>query len=208
MNIKPNKNEHVKNTETWNLLSDKVAEYKVNSASLSSSIRFPKIFNLKLQKSMDFLKKATGGNDSEKHAQGDKPSSNSELFSSAKLVAEGAQSAIGGEYDKVDKGKVAGAGANILDASSKYGKLEEKSYGKYVDKAEDYLHNYQNTHSSTTAGGPGHGVSDSAPQTGHTTHSAPSHGSGGGHSDGDGDGDSGNKYGEYFKAAEGYLKKN
>ncbi|XP_048317885.2 nodulin-related protein 1 [Ziziphus jujuba] len=168
---------------------------------------------------MDLLKslnKATsGGNDSENHAQGHhqqkQQSSNSELLSSAKLMAEAAKSSYGGESDKVDKAKVAAAGADLLDAASKYGKLEEKSFGKYVEKAEEYLHNYHNTHSSTTTGGgvPRHGHSDSAPQTGHTTHSAPSHeggGGGGGHPD-SGDGDSGNKYGEYFKAAEGFLKK-
>lgn len=180
---------------------------------------------------MDFLgshNKPTGGNDNDpkKHDQHGhhRPSSTDELLSSAKLVAEAAKSSFGHESDKVDKGKVAGAAANLLDAASHYGKLEEKSFGKYVENAEDYLQRYHTSHTSTTTAAiaHGHGHSDSAPPSlpAVTTHSTPSlEGGGGGHAshtasshegrhgDSDGDAHSGNKYGEYFKMAEGFLKK-
>ncbi|KAK2973234.1 hypothetical protein RJ640_013883 [Escallonia rubra] len=72
---------------------------------------------------------------------------NSELLSSAKLVTEAAQSTFRNESDKVDKAKVADAAEDLLQAGSKYGKLDEKGFGKYVDQAEGCLHSY---HSTTT----------------------------------------------------------
>lgn len=83
-----------------------------------------------------------------------RPASNAELMASAKVVAEAAQAAARNESDKLDKGKVAGATADILDAAEKYGKLDEKSgAGQYLDKAEKYLNEYESSHSSG-AGGP------------------------------------------------------
>jgi len=39
---------------------------------------------------------------------------------------------------------VADAAGDLLDAAGKYGKLDEqKGIGQYVDKAADYLHQYQ-----------------------------------------------------------------
>ncbi|GMP52748.1 hypothetical protein CsSME_00018450 [Camellia sinensis var. sinensis] len=67
-------------------------------------------------------------------------SASSDLLSSAKLMAEAAKAAL--NHETVDTGRVAGAAADLLEAVSHYGKLEEKSFGKYVEKAEDYLHQY------------------------------------------------------------------
>ncbi|XP_047318885.1 nodulin-related protein 1-like [Impatiens glandulifera] len=64
--------------------------------------------------------------------------STGELFSSAKVVADAAQSAY--RRETFDKAKAAGAAEDILSAASKYGKLEDKGYAKYVDQAEGYLH--------------------------------------------------------------------
>jgi hypothetical protein len=51
-----------------------------------------------------------------------KPSnSKADLLSSAQVVAEAAKSALRHDTDKVDKGKAAGAAANILHAASHYG---------------------------------------------------------------------------------------
>ncbi|KAG2707033.1 hypothetical protein I3843_05G117400 [Carya illinoinensis] len=125
--------------------------------------------------------------DPQKHRQ----PSNSELMASAKLVAEAAQSTLSQENDKVDKGRVAGAAEDLLDAASRYGKLEEKSYGNYVEKAETYLHQYHSSHSSTTSTDSGHSATQ-------TADSAPPSGD---------DGQSGSGYGDYLKMAEGFLKK-
>ncbi|MED6194425.1 hypothetical protein PIB30_028456 [Stylosanthes scabra] len=70
--------------------------------------------------------------------------STSELFSSAKLVAEAAQANFSGQGDRVDRAKAADAAGDLLDAASQYGKLDDqKGIGQYVDKAADYLHSYQ-----------------------------------------------------------------
>ncbi|XP_027345773.1 nodulin-related protein 1-like [Abrus precatorius] len=77
-----------------------------------------------------------------------KPSghSSSELLASAKLVADAAQSTMKNESDKVDKAKVADAAGDLLDAAGQYGKFDDKKgVGQYLDKAADYLHQYQNT---------------------------------------------------------------
>ena len=59
-------------------------------------------------------------------------------------MAEAAQSALKRESDKVDKAKLADAAGDLLDAAGKYAKLDDKQgIGQYVDKAADYLHNYQ-----------------------------------------------------------------
>ncbi|OWM89494.1 nodulin-related protein 1-like [Punica granatum] len=132
------------------------------------------------------------GGDPSKH-QHHPPKSSSELLSSAKLVAGAAQSTFAHKSDAVDKARVADAAADLLGAASHYGKLEEKSFGKYVDKAETYLHQYHSSHSShsstpAAAGEHGH----SAPAASHKP--SESSGSEGG-------------YGDYLKMAQGFLKK-
>lgn len=105
---------------------------------------------------MDFLSSLAKGdqpkpssdqpNNSDHHQ---KPS-NCDLFSSAKVVADAAQAQFRNEPEKYDKAKVAGATADLLDAASEYGKLDEtKGVGKYVDQAENYLRQYNTPHSST-----------------------------------------------------------
>ncbi|XVE91581.1 hypothetical protein REPUB_Repub01dG0022000 [Reevesia pubescens] len=130
----------------------------------------------------------------EKHAK-----SSSELLSSAKLVAEAAKNTLHHESSKVEKGKVAGAAADLLDAASHYGKLEQdKGVGKYVEKAENYLHHYHSSHSTTNTSHSGH---DSNKPVKHTE----SHASGGDHGHGHDSGSGG--YGDYMKMAQGFLKK-
>ncbi|KAI3729236.1 hypothetical protein L6452_17889 [Arctium lappa] len=71
--------------------------------------------------------------------------SNSEILASAKVMAD----YVGGKEN--DMGKIAGAAADILDAAATYGNLDEKQgLGMYMDQAEDYLHQYQTTHTKTT----------------------------------------------------------
>ncbi|XP_057493568.1 nodulin-related protein 1-like [Actinidia eriantha] len=119
------------------------------------------------------------------------PPSSSELFSSAKLVAD---AAIGKGSETVDKDKVSRAAEDLLNAASHYGKLEEKGYGEYVEKAETYLRQDNSSHSTdTTPAAAGEGAG------GATTH-APSK------PDGD-DEKSVGGHGDYFKMAEGFLKK-
>ena len=130
-----------------------------SSISLSSTTYYPLFSQPKLS-FMDQLfsqinKAAGDGKDSSgEHHQ---KKSSGELLSSAKILAEAAQTAVGQGADKVDKGKAAGAASDLLEAGSKYGKLEEKSYGKYVDKAQDYLHQYETKNTTT---GHGHAPSD------------------------------------------------
>ncbi|KVH96186.1 nodulin-related protein 1-like [Cynara cardunculus var. scolymus] len=87
-----------------------------------------------------------GEHDKAKDSGKDHPKpSNSELMASAKVIADYA----GGKEN--DMGKIAGAAADMLDAAATYGKLDEKQgLGKYMDQAEDYLHQYQTTHTKTT----------------------------------------------------------
>nr|XP_043639713.1 nodulin-related protein 1-like [Erigeron canadensis] len=81
---------------------------------------------------------ADGNNDNEKP-------SNSELMASAKVISE----AVTGK--ETDTGKIAGAAADILDAASSYGMVDEKQgVGKYMDQAENYLHKYETSHTTTT----------------------------------------------------------
>ncbi|KAM4110312.1 hypothetical protein ACB094_03G185800 [Castanea mollissima] len=168
---------------------------------------------------MDFLsdlqKKAnssSGSHQPEKHEQHQNQSqhqnqhqhhqpSNSELMASAKYLAGAAQSTFSHETDKLDKARVAAAAGDLLAAASSYGKLEEKSFGKYVEQAETYLHQYghssSQSHSSTTTT-TSHSSSHST-----TTHSKP-HSADGGH---ESEGHSESGYGDYFKMAQGFLKK-
>ncbi|XP_038893443.1 nodulin-related protein 1-like [Benincasa hispida] len=136
---------------------------------------------------MDFLSKLGGSSDKPQDQNPDHhKTSASDLVSSAKLVADAAKSSFGGGGDSVDKGKVAGAAADLLGAASDYGKLDEtKGIGMYVDKAEDYLNQYEKSHSAP------HG-SGSEPPKEEKAAEKEAGGSG---------------FGDYLKVAEGFLKK-
>lgn len=137
---------------------------------------------------MDPDQRSYGGRSHQQH-------SSSELLSSAKLVAEAAQSTFRHESHKVDKVKVAHAAGDLVEAASQYGKLDEKGFGKYLDKAEDYLHHYGGAGATTT-----HGGYSAHPTPGsHSTKPDQSH-SHGGHDQ------SGGGYGDYLKLAQGYMK--
>ncbi|XP_042513819.1 nodulin-related protein 1-like [Macadamia integrifolia] len=125
--------------------------------------------------------------------------SKSELISSAKVIAEAAKAGLHHETNKIDKGKVAGAAADLMGAASYYGKLEEKGVGKYVEKAEQYLHHYHSSQSSststTTTNNSGHSTTTTSTQS--HSHSS---GGGGNHSESGG-------FEDYIKLAQGFLKK-
>jgi hypothetical protein len=123
-----------------------------------------------------------------------RPATNAELMASAKVVAEAAQAAARNESDKLDKGKVAGASADILDAAEKYGKFDEKSStGQYLDKAEKYLNDYESSH-STGAGGPPPPTSQAEPASQPEPAAKKD------------DEESGGGLGGYAKMAQGFLK--
>ncbi|KAF3944019.1 hypothetical protein CMV_029476 [Castanea mollissima] len=131
--------------------------------------------------------------------------SNAELMASAKVLAEAGQTTISQGADKVDKARVAGAAGDLLEAASSYGKLEQTSYGKYVEKAETYLDQYGNpssksqSHSTTTTTS----SHSSTPST--TTDSEPHSAAAGGDHEIEGNTESG--AGDYLKMAQGFLKK-
>ncbi|KAL0003747.1 hypothetical protein SO802_011308 [Lithocarpus litseifolius] len=128
--------------------------------------------------------------------------SNAELMASAKVLAESGQTTLSQGASKVDKARAAEAASDLLEAASSYGKLEEKSYGKYVEKAETYLDQYGNSssksqsHSTTTTTTPSH---SSTPST--TTDSKPHSAAGGGDRESEGNTESGT--GDYVKMAQG-----
>ncbi|KAI3812016.1 hypothetical protein L1987_16716 [Smallanthus sonchifolius] len=81
--------------------------------------------------------------DGDNDKESPKPS-NSELMASAKVMSE----AVTGQ--ETDTGKIAGAAADILDAAASYGIIDEtQGLGKLADQAEDYLHKYETTHTTT-----------------------------------------------------------
>uniref|UniRef100_A0A1J3JHN9 Nodulin-related protein 1 n=1 Tax=Noccaea caerulescens TaxID=107243 RepID=A0A1J3JHN9_NOCCA len=126
-----------------------------------------------------------------------RPASNAELMASAKIVAEAAQAAARNESDKLDKAKVAGAAADILDAASRYGKLDEKSgVGQYLEKAENYLHKYETSNSNKSGGVAGVGSQGGVGE---------SHGGGAG-SPAAKKGDDKSGFGDYAKMAQGFMK--
>nr|GME18046.1 nodulin-related protein 1 [Ipomoea batatas] len=109
--------------------------------------------------------------------------SKAELMSSAKLLGEAAKSKLHhdpNKPNKTDKAELAGAAADLLNAASHYGKLEEKGmgdhhsggYGEYIKMAEGIFKKHDESSTTTTS---------------------QSH--------------SGNKYGEYAKMAGDFLKK-
>ncbi|KAK2973457.1 hypothetical protein RJ640_007958 [Escallonia rubra] len=130
---------------------------------------------------------------------------NSELFSSAKLVAEAAQYTFRKESDKVDKAKVADAAEDLLQAASKYGKLDdEKGIGKYVHQAEGYLHSYHSKTTTTTTGsGESAKTTTTTTVSGHSVSVAPKPSE---HSGGEEKKSGSGGYGEYMKMAEGLFK--
>uniref|UniRef100_A0A7N0TRX8 Nodulin-related protein 1 n=1 Tax=Kalanchoe fedtschenkoi TaxID=63787 RepID=A0A7N0TRX8_KALFE len=95
---------------------------------------------------MDFFNKAVSAvtHQTEEPKGGEsKQHSTSELFSSAQVVAGAAQATLSNQSDKVDKKEVAGAAGDLLGAAREYGKLEEdKGLGAYVGQAETYLRSY------------------------------------------------------------------
>ncbi|KAK4373246.1 hypothetical protein RND71_008630 [Anisodus tanguticus] len=122
-------------------------------------------------------------------------------MSSAKLVADAAKAKLHHDPNKkVEKAELAGAAADLLNAASQYGKLEEKGIGKFVGKAEIYLHKYESSHSTTTTTTTATGTTTST-TTSTTEHTQSSGHTGGKHEQ------SGSGYGEYIKMAEGIFKK-
>ncbi|XP_074306610.1 nodulin-related protein 1-like [Silene latifolia] len=129
--------------------------------------------------------------------------SKSEVISSTKVLIDAAKSAFGNDNQNIDKAKVADAAADLLDVTSHYGKFEDKSYGKYINKAEDYLHHYNSSHSPASAatahdgGDKEHGgMANKTHDHEHVKKDEVHHG-----------GESGGGYGEYIKLAHGILKK-
>ncbi|GMH16228.1 hypothetical protein Nepgr_018069 [Nepenthes gracilis] len=55
---------------------------------------------------------------------------------------DAARSTLAHETDKIDKARVAGGSVDLLDVAKSYENLEDKSFGKYVDKAKDYLNQH------------------------------------------------------------------
>lgn len=74
-----------------------------------------------------------------------RPASPSELMASAKVVAEAAQDAARNESDKLDKAKVAGDSADILDVDQEYGRFDKSDAGQYFEKAEKYLKDFESS---------------------------------------------------------------
>ncbi|GAU51026.1 hypothetical protein TSUD_283700 [Trifolium subterraneum] len=127
------------------------------------------------------------------HNVPEKKYSTSELMASAKIVAEAAQSGFGKGADgkAVDKGKVASAAGDLLDAVSQYTKLDDqKGLGQYVDKAADYLHHYHPATTTTAAT-----TADHHPPTSKPDHHKSGKSEGGGHGIGD-----------FAKVAGGFFK--
>lgn len=125
--------------------------------------------------------------------------STSELLASAKVLAKAAKSGFGGsEKENMDKAKLADAATDLLGAASHYGKLEEKSYGKYVQQAENYLHKYGDSSNIDHNKSSKHEGSDRDHKSGRV----------GGDDDHDSKKNShvcGGGYGDYVKMAQGFL---
>ncbi|KAG9138379.1 hypothetical protein Leryth_001570 [Lithospermum erythrorhizon] len=144
---------------------------------------------------MDSSKTSSG--DANNPRKDDHAPSTSELMASAKVVADATRAKMTNQ--EFDQKKAAGAAADILNAASHYGKLDESTgLGKMVDKAEDYLHNYSST--TTTTAGDGHGNTVTKHETTTQTSGNPKDGDGHGKSGGGG-------YGDYMKMAGDFLKK-
>ncbi|CAN0896471.1 Nodulin-related protein 2 [Linum grandiflorum] len=118
--------------------------------------------------------------------------SNAELMASAKVVAAAAQSAMQSKSaDGIDKAKVADAAEDLIEAGNKYGKLDEKGYGQYVDKAENYLRQYSGGTKTTDGKSPA---------------DVPAEGAGKPAEEGAGKEEKSGGIGGYAKMAEGFFK--
>ncbi|XP_058735325.1 nodulin-related protein 2-like [Vicia villosa] len=125
----------------------------------------------------------------------------SELMASAKVVAEAAQTGFGKESE-ADKAKAAQAAGDLLDAVGQYAKLDDnKGAGQYVDKAADYLHQYQSTNTNTTAAPP-----TSKPDQPKSDDVAPKSEEAVKSEDGGGSGGIGGLGGDFAKVAGGFFK--
>lgn len=150
------------------------------------------------EQSVRAVEKKGGDNGSDGHR---KPSK-SELLSSAKVVADAARRR--GE-NRVDKAEVAGAAANLLQAASEYGKLEDKPLGKYMEKAENHLRQYHNSHSTTTTTN-NTGTSTNHPAGKDNGHYSSVNSGGGDQDHHQGGGGGKGKYEDYIKLAEGLAE--
>ncbi|KAL3501479.1 hypothetical protein ACH5RR_035928 [Cinchona calisaya] len=103
---------------------------------------------------MDFLKKFTETASETKTTENkdqSAPSEQSDLFSNAKLVADAARSRFQNDPEgkKYDNAEVAGAAGDLLEAAQTYGKLDKSSgVGSYVEKAHNYLHEYESSNTT------------------------------------------------------------
>lgn len=102
---------------------------------------------------MDFLKKFTESSapkaESVDKSGAPADQSQSDLLSSAKVVAGAARSTFQKEPAKYDNPEVAGAAADLLDAAQTYGKLDKTAgVGGYVEKAENYLREYETSNTT------------------------------------------------------------
>ncbi|KAH6763098.1 hypothetical protein C2S52_020531 [Perilla frutescens var. hirtella] len=121
--------------------------------------------------------------------------SKSDLLHSAKVVADAAQAHFRSEPEKFDKGEVAGAAADLLDAAAEYGKLDgTQGIGMYVDKAEDYLRQYKGSHPDAST------VAAAAKPEAHDSGAS-------GQGDADKKADGGGGAGDLIKMAGDFLKK-
>ncbi|KAL4639625.1 hypothetical protein ACB092_03G232000 [Castanea dentata] len=118
-------------------------------------------------------------NQNQNQHQHHKPS-NAELMASGKVLAEAGQTTVSQGAGKVDKARAAGAAGDVLEAASGYGKLEEKSYGKYVEKAETYLDQYGNPTSQSQSQSHSTTTTPSHPSTPSTTTDSKPHSDAGG----------------------------
>ncbi|MCO5581358.1 hypothetical protein L7F22_067382 [Adiantum nelumboides] len=124
-----------------------------------------------------------------------KPSSSShspkpsygEVLSSAQVVMNAAKTklhkpsssaATASASDDVNMGKLASAAGTLIGAVSHYGKLEEAGYGKYAQKAQEYLHSYEIKHGKPGA----HATTPAPPQASPYPATAEPYGNSHGHS--------------------------
>ncbi|KAF3944016.1 hypothetical protein CMV_029473 [Castanea mollissima] len=180
-----------------NFLSD--LQKKSNS---SSETHLPEEKN-----SSSETRRPEGKDDQNQNQHQHRQPSNAELMASAKVLAESGQITVSQGASKVDKARAAGAASDLLEAASSYGKLEEKSYGKYVEQAETYLDQYGNPASkshSTTPTTPTPSDS-STPST--TTDSKPNSAAAAAAGDHKSEGNTESGTGGYVKMAQGFLKK-
>ncbi|XP_073281228.1 uncharacterized protein [Primulina huaijiensis] len=128
---------------------------------------------------MDFFSKFTKPADHSKPAsKSQEPNittepSNTDLFSSAKVVAGASQSYFSHQPATYENTEVAGATADILNAASEYGKLDKtQGVGKYVDQAESYLKEYESSNTKPAATSAADTASDAGVKVAPTTEAA------------------------------------